>query len=113
HTFSRGGGERGFGNAPAGVGRRLALGGTPATVVAVMGAGLDFPGGVEIWTPLPLRSSEMHVRRFHFLRLIGRVRDGATPASAQAELDAIAAVLAREYPESNQGWNVRLVPLRD
>jgi putative ABC transport system permease protein len=78
-----------------------------------MQASFDFPGGVDIWTPLPLRSSEMHVRRFHFLRLIGRLRDGASPASAQAELDAIAAVLAREYPESNQGWNVRLVPLRD
>jgi putative ABC transport system permease protein len=102
-----------FGSDPAVVGRTLVLDGKPVTVVAVMGAGFDFPGGVEIWTPLPLRSGEMHVRRFHFLRLIGRVRDGATTASAQAELDAIAAVLAREYPASNQAWSVRLVSLRE
>jgi putative ABC transport system permease protein len=105
--------QRRFGSDPAVVGRTLVLDGHPATIVGVMPAGFDFPGGVEVWTPLPLRSSEMQVRRFHFLRLIGRLRSGATAASAQAELDAIAAVLAREYPASNQGFSVRLASLRD
>jgi putative ABC transport system permease protein len=105
--------QRRFGSDPAVVGRTLVLDGHPATIVGVMQAGFDFPGGVEVWTPLPLRSGEMHVRRFHFLRLLGRLSHGATPASAQAELDAIAAVLAREHPASNQGWSVRLVSLRD
>jgi hypothetical protein len=41
-----------------------------------------------VWTPLPLRSVETQVRRFHSLRLIGRLRDGAALPSAQAELDA-------------------------
>jgi putative ABC transport system permease protein len=105
--------QRRFGSDPAVVGRTLVLDGHPATIVAVMRAGFEFPAGTEVWTPLSLRSREAQVRRFHFLRLIGRVRDGAALAGAQAELDAIAAVLAREHPASNQGWSVRLVTLRE
>jgi putative ABC transport system permease protein len=105
--------QRKFGSDPAVVGRTLVLDGHPATIVAVMRAEFDFPAGTEAWTPLSLRAREAQVRRFHFLRMIGRVRDGATLAGAQAELDGIAAVLAREYPDSNQGWSVRLVTLRE
>jgi hypothetical protein len=69
--------QRRYGSDPAVVGRTLVLDGHPATVVAVMLPGFEFPAGVEVWTPLPLRSGEAQVRRFHFLRLIGRLRDGA------------------------------------
>src|SRR5574341_168665 len=105
--------QRRYGSDPAVVGRTLVLDGHPATIIAVMPPSFQFPASVEVWMPLPLRSSEFQVRRFHFLRLIGRLRDGVAFASAQAELDAIAAVLAREHASSNQGWSVRLVPLRE
>jgi putative ABC transport system permease protein len=34
-------------------------------------------------------------------------------AQAQADMDAIARRLEAQYPESNAGWNLRMVPLRD
>ena len=46
------------------------------------------------------------------LRAIGRLRDGATVAQAQADLDAIARRLEATYPE-DATWRIRLLPYRD
>jgi putative ABC transport system permease protein len=105
--------QRRFGGDPAAVGRSLSLGGREVTLVGVMPAGFAFPSGADVWMPLALRGEEAGVRRFHYLRMIGRLEGAATFAGAQAELDTIAAGLAAQYPESNQGWGVRLVLLRD
>ena len=55
----------------------------------------------------------MKQRKAHFLRPVGRLKQGVTLAQAQADMDAIAANLESQYPESNTGWNLRMVPLRD
>jgi putative ABC transport system permease protein len=105
--------QRRFGGDSGAVGRPLVLDGREVTLVGVMPAGFRFPAGAEVWTPLLLRGAEAQVRRFHFLRIVGRLNGGATLAGAQAELDTIAARLAAEHPDSNQGWTVRLQLLRD
>jgi len=38
-----------------------------------------------------------------FLTLFGKLADGESPSSAQAELSTIAWRLAREYPQTNKG----------
>jgi len=105
--------RRRFGADPSILGRRLTVDARPITIVGVMPRGFAFPQGTDLWLPLPLRNSEMQVRRFHFLRIVGRVAGGSTFAAAQADLDAIAARLAEAHPDSNQGWRVRLEPLRE
>jgi putative ABC transport system permease protein len=105
--------QRRFGGDSGALGRPLVLDGREVTLVGVMPAGFRFPAGAEVWTPLLLRGAEAQVRRFHFLRIVGRLNGGATLAGAQAELDTIAARLAAEHPDSNQGWTVRLQLLRD
>ena len=52
------------------------------------------------------------MRRFHFLRLVGRLKPGVTIAQAQRHMDDIARTLAASYPE-NEGWHLTLVPYRD
>ncbi len=47
------------------------------------------------------------------LRFIARLRDGVTFDQAAAEMAAIGDALANEYPLTNGGWKVRLVPIRD
>jgi len=47
------------------------------------------------------------------MNVIARLAPGATLAQAQAEMDAIAGRLAREYPASNDGFGVALQPIRD
>jgi putative ABC transport system permease protein len=54
----------------------------------------------------------MQERRFHFLRALGRIRDGITPSTANAELKMIAAQLEKQYPASNKTWTVRLETLQ-
>jgi putative ABC transport system permease protein len=44
---------------------------------------------------------------------IARLSDGVSAERARTEMEAIAAELARQYPESNEGWSVTLVPARD
>jgi Acidobacterial duplicated orphan permease len=67
----------------------------------------------EIWTPLTFDDPEMKVRRFHFLRAVGRLKQGVTLQQAQADIDAVAAGLEKLYPESNKDWRLRLVPMRE
>lgn len=43
---------------------------------------------------------------------MAKLRPGVTVAQAQAEMDAIARRQAEEYPEAHEGWEVRVVPLR-
>jgi putative ABC transport system permease protein len=66
----------------------------------------------EVWAALQLDPSkdQRDNRRFS---VVGRLKDGATLEHAQAEMDALTARLAQEYPVTNGGWGVRLQTLRD
>src|SRR5262249_12031047 len=44
---------------------------------------------------------------------VGTPKPGGALAQAKADMDAIARRLEAQYPESNTGWNLRMVPLRD
>jgi predicted permease len=50
-------------------------------------------------------------RGTHRLRLLGRLAPGATRDEAQAELDTLAEALAQEYPDTNEGERVAVLPL--
>ncbi len=108
--------RRRFGADPRIVGKSLPVNGRSATVVGVLPAGFRFsiPGflrPVEVWTPLAL--SPGGDRGGHMLRVLGRLRPGATKAALQSELAATAALLARQYPGTNDGVGVRLIPLHE
>ncbi len=108
--------RRRFGADPRIVGRALPVNGRSATVVGVLPPGFRFsiPGflnPVEVWTPLAL--SPGGDRGGRSLRVLGRLRPGVAPARAGEELAATAALLARQYPATNDGVGVRLVPLHE
>jgi putative ABC transport system permease protein len=108
--------RRRFGADPRIVGKSLPVNGRSATVVGVLPAGFRFsiPGflrPVEVWTPLAL--SPGGDRGGHMLRVLGRLKPGVTKAALQSELTATAARLARQYPGTNDGVGVRLIPLHE
>jgi putative ABC transport system permease protein len=79
-----------------------------------MPAGLSLPQAAELWVPMTFDGDpEMKMRKAHFLRPIGRLKAGVTLLQAQADTDRIAAQLAEQYPDSNTGWNLRLLSLRE
>jgi predicted permease len=108
-----------FGADPNIIGSAITLDKRPHTVVGIMRAGFRFPAIVEdeqVWIPLaqdPLFGSWMEKRSGHWLRVTGRLKPGVTMAQAQAEMEAFSARLAKEFPAENQGWVIRMVPLRD
>src|ERR1041384_612119 len=72
------------------------------------------PQSSELWVPLNFDSEPgMKQRKAHFLRPIGRLKAGVTLAQAQADTDSVARRLEASYPDTNTGWNLRLVSLRE
>ncbi len=103
-----------FGADPAALGRPIALDGKPAVIVGVMAPGFDFPDRSEAWLALePNLGAFRDVRGVHDLGVYGRLHDGVTLERAGAEMDAIAAGLARQFPDDNAGRGARVQDLRD
>jgi putative ABC transport system permease protein len=100
------------------IGSSINLDKRPFTVVGIMPAAFRFPRvaeGDQVWIPLvqdPLFGGWMPRRAGHWLQVTGRLKPGVSIAQAQAELDAIGARLSRAFPEDNDGWVVRMVPLQ-
>lgn len=93
---SRFGGDRGL------VGRAVRLDGAPYTVIGIMPPGVNYPGTVQLWTPLIVPPEAVNDRSYRFLRVLARLRPGVTVARAQSEMNQIASRLAREYPKTNK-----------
>jgi putative ABC transport system permease protein len=94
------------------IGRSLVIDGRPHTVIGVLPPVVDRTIDVQVWRPVPFGTGETAVRRFHYLRGLGRLAPGVTLAQAQRELDGIAKQLEEAYPE-NETWKLRLVPLQE
>jgi putative ABC transport system permease protein len=94
------------------IGNTINIDGRPHTVIGIMPPALDRTLDVQVWRPVAFNTPETSVRRFHFLRLVGRLKPGVTLPQAQRHMDDIARSLAATYPE-NEGWHLTLVPYRD
>jgi len=105
--------QRRFGGDPQIIGKTIQLDGRSYTVVGVAPDATRVLQEAEIWTPLTFDDPGMKIRRFHFLRAIGRLKQGVTLQQAQADIDSVAAGLEKLYPESNKDWRLRLVPMRE
>jgi putative ABC transport system permease protein len=104
-----------FGASPDAIGRHIRVGGVPATIVGVMPATFASPvlaGGGRFWMPLIPERRERG-REERTLQVVGRLRPGVSLARARAEMATIAARLAKEYPETNQDWDVRVQGMRE
>ncbi len=95
-----------FGADPKMVGRTIRLDGQPYTVVGVLPAGGTFDRSYDqIWTPLAFEPENM-TRNFHWFGSFAKLKRGVTLEKARAQMDAIGARIAQDYPDSNKGWGV-------
>ena len=96
--------RRRFGADPAVVGRVLTLDDTPTTVIGVMPPEFQLPthyAGAprELWAPMQLDPAINRAERgWHFLEVIGRLRDGITLESASAETSSLMRGMLASYP---------------
>jgi putative ABC transport system permease protein len=92
-------------------GRTVVIDGRPHTVVGIAPAGFNFPiggGPVQIWTTLA-RDADSDTftpvtkqRGARMLNVMARLRNGVSIEQAQAQMDVVAAALAKQYPGSNK-----------
>jgi putative ABC transport system permease protein len=115
--------RRRYGANPSLVGRSIAIAGQPRTVIGIVpdrfhvvpatisNAGSEAP---QLWMLFnaPIGGGPA-MRRAHFLYAIGRLKAGVSTEAAQQELTAIGAQNAKLFPDTNQGHDPTMRPLRE
>ena len=92
-----------YGSDPSIVGRTIKVNEVPSTVIGVMPEGFKFPVDADLWVPLALVPNLAGEKRdVRYLQAFGRLAPRVTVAQAGAELEAIAASLAHDYPDTNK-----------
>jgi predicted permease len=96
-----------FAGDPSALGRKLRLNGHDSLVVGVMPAGFEFvspwmrTADCQLWTPRSFSDDEKKQRDSHYLLGIGRLKDGVTVGTADAEIKTIGKRLTAQYPDTN------------
>ena len=90
----------------------ITLDGQAYSVIGVMPASFRIEGrDPDLWTPMAFTPRDAQNHGGHSLAAIGQLKPGVTIDQAQTEMSAIADRLAAQYPNSNTGWNVKIMPL--
>jgi predicted permease len=107
-------GERGA------IGKRVRVNGVPCTVVGVMPQSFDWPEGTRLWqlskepvppSPLDLKDPLTN-RDAHYFEAVARLKASVSFQAAQQDLHALAVTLGRQYPATDGGSDLELVPIR-
>jgi len=103
--------RRSFGADPAALGSRINVGGGPATVIGIQGAGAVAPGGrAELWFPLVMDPRDDDFWKAQNQTMIGVLRDGATLDNAFDDLANFTQTLSDLFPMFYpQGWADALI----
>jgi putative ABC transport system permease protein len=114
-VLSEGTWHRLFGGDPAVIGRPLTLNDTVYTVIGIMPAAfvIDTPP-VEAWISMGRVRESFGNRANHAgISVVARLKPGVTLDAARADMDAIAARLAQDYPDTNSNLGVRVESLHE
>jgi predicted permease len=97
---------------PAAIGRSITLDQKPYAVIGVMPAEFHFGdfGSDQLWPIMAI--VDIHQRPPYFLHVVGRLKPGATTASATADETRIAADVSRQYPTSGAVFG-NVVPMKE
>jgi putative ABC transport system permease protein len=106
------------------VGQRVEVDGRPHDIIGIMPPGFDvMDNRTEIWLPIGVHPEIRRVRGNHLLQVIGRLKDGISAETAEAELasflenwDERAGVkghVPTAHPTRPQDHTLRLQPMQD
>lgn len=112
--------RRRFGGDPDVIGKAITVNERKHTVVGVLPPGVEPPseysGGIgELWAPFGsvYTASDLAARGRHNWMVAARLRPRVTLAAANAEMEAVGAALARQYPDTNEKVGAFVAPLRE
>src|SRR6516162_5870066 len=105
-----------YGSDPAILGKSIDLDEKRYTVVGVMPSSFRFTWDqdMDIFVPLALTPEELSEAgrgTSRDLQTQARLKPGISVAEAQAAMNTLADNLAKEYPEADKGWGIKVEPL--
>ncbi len=97
------------------IGRTIRLDNKAVTIVGVLPRNFEFAPATSapIWVPLHNDEYARKARKARWLQVIGRLAPGVSIEQARAEMQAITAQLAQEYPQEDGSIYVTVASLRD
>ncbi len=106
-----------FGGSPDVVGTSVMLGSKATTIVGVVPAGVVFPvdsSRTDVYLPIvPAIGKRATTRGNHFLKAVGRLRDGVSVDQANSEIHGMCAQLATAFPETNTNQMASVVSMHE
>jgi putative ABC transport system permease protein len=112
-----------FGGAANALGQTLVLNDIPHVIVGVLPASFSMPmtADAELWMTgdrgiprsFPFPGDITAVRDSHIITVVGRLAAGSTREQAQAQLSGVMVELSAQYPQSNAGLGVNVLPLHE
>jgi predicted permease len=104
------------------IGQNVLINGQGFSIIGVAPKGFQGTsviGGPDMWIPMSMHDQILtgftkqlfNERRFLGFNAVGRLKDGARPEQAKAELQAIASDLEKAFPLANKGRTFTLQPL--
>ena len=108
--------QRSFAGSTDVIGRTVQLAGAPVTVAGVLPETFRFHRQMDLVVPVAPYAEQtfLKIRNNHNgTEVVGRLKPGVSPAAANAQIVAIAARLAQDYPKDNTGISARLLPLHE
>jgi predicted permease len=102
--------QRRYGGDPSIIGRPIIVNDRARVVVGILPQGFRFPEFDEIYLPFRWDEAPRSARNINAVALL---RPGTRIDQARAELVGIATRLEEMYPDTNRGYGVRVIPIRD
>jgi putative ABC transport system permease protein len=103
--------QRLFGGDISIIGTPVLLNARQVTVIGVMPEGFLFPEQHQLW--VPYASDRTAARANRAFIGVGLLAPDVAMGRAAADLNRVAATLATTYPDTNRGWGVHMLTLRE
>jgi putative ABC transport system permease protein len=104
--------KRRFGSDPGIIGKQVQISARQITILGVMPPGFEFPEQTQIWTTSAVKLSD-EPRDNRSWQAIARLNPGVDVKQAQSRISAINAQHAKEFPDTNKGWDAYLSVLHE
>jgi putative ABC transport system permease protein len=112
--------QRRFGSDAGVAGSRVNIAGKPYTIIGVMPPQFRFPSSIpgdndvvpiDLW--IPMRAvPDLEERGSHNFWVVARLKKSVSLSQSQANMDAVAANLARQYPNTNKDMGATVLGLQ-
>ncbi len=93
-------------------GRVVRINEVPTTIIGVMAEGMEFPSNDDLWLPMR-REGNLTTRSNRTLEVFGRLKEGVSLEEAREDMSLLAAQLAEQYPDTNQGFGAVVKPYNE